>query len=318
MSGTLPTSSPDLVAARAARPARPGRGRRLVVTAVLVGSVVLGACGDDDADDPAATTSAPPTTATATDGSTTSTESTTTTSGVPDAQETVRVYFTRGEEIGATGRAVTGTGVARAALEALLGGPDDVESGVGMGTEIPEATEVLGVDIADGVATVDLSDDFEAGGGSLSMQLRVAQVVFTLTQFDTVDTVTIRIEGQEVDGIGGEGVAASDLDRSDLEDLSPAILVESPRPGETVDPTFSVSGTANTFEATYQWAILDADGETVEQDFGTATSGSGTRGTFSFDVDLGDRTGDHTVKVYESSAKDGSEINVVTIPITVA
>ena len=149
------------------------------------------------------------------------------------------------------------------------------------------------------------------------MSLRVAQVVFTLTQFDTVDSVNIRIDGEEVDGIGGEGVPASDLDRSDFEDQSPAILVESPNPGADVSSEFTVSGTSNTFEASYQWAVLDGDDNVLKQDFGTATSGTGTRGTFSFDVDLDDYTGEATVKVYESSAKDGSEINVVTIPVTV-
>ena len=52
---------------------------------------------------------------------------------------------------------------------------------IGMVNGIPDGTEVLGVDISDGVATVDLSEEFASGGGSLSMQLRVAQVVFTST-----------------------------------------------------------------------------------------------------------------------------------------
>jgi hypothetical protein len=84
-----------------------------------------------------------------------------------------------------------------------------------------------------------------------------------------------------------------------------------------VSSPLTISGTGNTFEATYQWAVLDADGATLVAGFDMATSGTGTRGTFGTDIDLGDATGDITLKLFESSAKDGSEINVVTIPLTV-
>ena len=242
-------------------------------------------------------------------GSTDSTE--------PATEQEVLVYFVRDEKLAASARTVTGEGVGAAALEAVLAGPNETESGIGFSNAVPAGTEVLGVDIAGGVATVDLNAAFQSGGGSLSMQLRVAQVVATLTQFDTVESVTIRIDGDEVDGIGGEGVPASDLDRTDIEDVTPAILLETPAPGATVSSPLTISGTGNTFEATYQWAVLDADGATLVAGFDMATSGTGTRGTFGTDIDLGDATGDITLKLFESSAKDGSEINVVTIPLTV-
>ena len=91
-----------------------------------------------------------------------------------------------------------------------------------MSTAIPEGTELHGVEINDDEATVDLSSQFQSGGGSLSMQLRVAQVVFTATQFEGVETVTILLDGDRVDGIGGEGVPSTDLHREDFEDFSPA------------------------------------------------------------------------------------------------
>lgn len=279
-------------------------------------ALVLAACGSDDSSEPDATstTGGGATTADTAPGGTDPTG--TTDPGDPTTEVDVRLYFARGEELGVAGRTVTGPGVAREALADLVAGTTAEEAELGLTSAVPDGTEVLGVDIADGLATVDLSDAFTSGGGSLSMSMRVAQVVFTLTQFDTVDRVTIRIGGEEVDGIGGEGVPASDLTRADFEDQSPAILLESPYPGQTVSSPIAISGTANTFEATYQWAVLDAEGEVLAQGFDTATSGSGTRGTFAAELPV-DHTGPAVLKVFESSAKDGSEINVVDIPVTI-
>ena len=100
--------------------------------------------------------------------------------------ETTRalVYLVGNNEIGAAARDVAaGEGVERAAVEQLLAGPTDDESQFVMGTAIPEETTLNGVEIEDGVATVDLSGEFDDGGGSAGMFMRLAQIVFTLTQF---------------------------------------------------------------------------------------------------------------------------------------
>ena len=70
--------------------------------------------------------------------------------------------------------------VGRAALEELLKGPTPEEAAAGFGTEIPDGTALLGLEIDDdGVATVDLSSEFASGGGSLTMFVRLAQAVHT-------------------------------------------------------------------------------------------------------------------------------------------
>ncbi|MCB0989035.1 MAG: GerMN domain-containing protein [Microthrixaceae bacterium] len=292
------------------------RARRVTAVGLLAATLVLGGCGSDDGDkaDSTAPGTASSTTAA---GSTTTAAGGSTSSSEPASQSDVTVYFVRDEKIAATTRSVTGVGIGAAALEAVIAGPNEVESGIGFSNAVPAGTEVLGVNIADGVATVDLSAGFESGGGSLSMQLRVAQVVATLTQFDTVSSVTIRIDGKEVDGIGGEGVPATDLDRLDIEDVTPAILLLSPTPGATITSPLRISGTSNTFEATYQYEVLDENGKVIASGFDTATSGTGTRGTFEAEIDLDGHIGDTTVVLFESSAKDGSRINEVEIPIDV-
>jgi hypothetical protein len=95
--------------------------------------------------------------------------------------------------------------VATAALAALLAGPTQSERASGLTTAIPGGTRLLGVTIANGVARVDLTSDFESAAGSRSLQLRLAQVVYTLTQFPTVKAVRFSIDGSPVSVVAGSG-----------------------------------------------------------------------------------------------------------------
>jgi germination protein M len=166
--------------------------------------------------------------------------------------------------------------VATEAVELLL----DPQAGV-PGTAIPDGTRLLGIDIADGVATVDLSSEFELGGGSHSMLMRLAQVVYTVTQFPTVQSVRFHLDGEPVDVFSGEGIVLDKpVTRKDYEDLLPAILVESPRWHERVTSPIEITGTANVFEANVTVRLVGEQGHELERTFVTATCGTGCRGTF--------------------------------------
>jgi hypothetical protein len=209
-------------------------------------------------------------------------------------------------------------GVGRMALESLLAGPSEVERAAGVFTAVPEGTELLGLDIDDGIATVDLSSQYEQGSGSYAEFLRLAQVVYTITQFETVQRVNFQIEGKPVEVFGGHGIL---LDRPrarrDYRDYLPPILVDSPAIGERVDNPVSVSGTANVFEATVSLRILDASGKEIARTFTTATCGTGCRGDYSVSVPYeADREQPGVIEVFESSAEDGRPIHVVRIPVT--
>jgi germination protein M len=236
----------------------------------------------------------------------------------PTAETTVRVYLVRGEYLGVgMGRKVPVTSSAKAAMTQLLAGPNASEKAMGLRTQIPRRTKLLGLSVSKGTATVDLSKRFESGGGSLSMTLRVAQVVNTLTQFKSVKNVAFKIDGKKVKSIGGEGVVVSPpVDRADFESALPAIMLESPLPKATIRNPVRITGTANTFEATFIVRITDAAGKIVAEKPVMATSGTGTRGTF--DKLIRYKTAKHgkgSITVFERSAKDGSEINKVKIPV---
>jgi hypothetical protein len=202
-------------------------------------------------------------------------------------------------------------------MDALLQGPTDADRAANLGTDIPAGTTLHGVTIDHTTATVDLSASFGSGGGSSSIQGRVAQVVYTLTQFPTVIGVVFEIDGQPATALGGEGLVLDrPQTRADWESFTPAILVESPLPYDTISSPAHITGTANTFEATFQIRLTDSAGTKLYDHFATATSGTGTRGTF--DETISFSTANHgpgTLTVYELSAKDGSEVNVVSFPV---
>ncbi len=264
-----------------------------------------------------------PTSAVTSPAATTAPASPTPGTGSPAPQQTTALYtyFMRGEAVGPILREVPATqGVARAALEQLLAGPTGADANSGLTSTVPAGTRLLSIAISNGVATVDLSSEFVSGGGSLSMRARLAQVVYTLTQFPTVDGVVFRIDGQETTVFGGEGVTLeSPATRADFEDLTPAILLDSPAQGATVSSPARLRGTANTFEATFRITILDGSGRILAEEFATATSGTGTRGTFDVSVPFTvTAAGTGVIRVYESSARDGSPVNVVDVPVTLA
>ncbi|MDP9021602.1 MAG: Gmad2 immunoglobulin-like domain-containing protein [Actinomycetota bacterium] len=93
------------------------------------------------------------------------------------------------------------------------------------------------------------------------------------------------------------------------------IFVVQPSPGERVTSPFTVTGCSSTFEANVVWELLDADGGTLA-DGSTMGGTMGQPGRFSFDVEF-DVTGEEiaTLRVYESSAEDGSEMHVNSLPI---
>lgn len=123
---------------------------------------------------------------------------------------TVRLYWVEaGENALGIERTLPYTqAVATAALDALLAGPTAQEQTTwpAISTAIPAGTKLNGVTVADGIAKVDLSSEFESGGGTFSVTARLAQVVYTLDQFPTVDAVEFYIDGVKVEMFSGEGL----------------------------------------------------------------------------------------------------------------
>ena len=265
-------------------------GTLAVIVATLLGFVVA-SCGVGHGAESAGPvpTAAPGGDVTGTDAggtvSTLSTEGSSTSEGT-ESLITYQVWFTRGESLFMVKRTQEATPrIGTAAMESLIAGPNTQEQAAAVGSQIPAGTQLLGLNVDNGVATVDLTSEFESGGGSASMNMRIAQVVYTLTQFPTVKGVLFQLDGQRVDVLGGEGVIVDQpVTRKDYRSLLPGILVTSPQIGEKVGNPVTVSGTANVFEANVTVEIVDASGKVLGRTFTTATCGTGCRGTFSVEV----------------------------------
>ncbi len=230
-------------------------------------------------------------------------------------------YFLLGEHLVPVQRTVPKTvAVARAAVQQLLAGPTAAEStgAAGLVSCIPAGSRLLDISITGGIATVDLTGQFESGGGSASMFARLAQVVYTLTQFPSVGGVLFRLDGQPVETFSSEGIVlGGPSTRADYRDWVAPIFVDSPAWGAAVSSPLRVAGLANVFEAQFSVEISTASGTVIAGRSVTASCGTGCWGTYDVTLPYAvsqPQTG--WVTVFDLSPRDGSRENVTSYPVT--
>lgn len=85
-----------------------------------------------------------------------------------------------------------------ALIESLLSGVTEPEDRSELSSSIPSGTELIGFDVLDRIATVDLSSDFASVGGQQEI-LAVAQIVLTVTQSGDVSGVIFELDGVRTD-----------------------------------------------------------------------------------------------------------------------
>ncbi|MEU8263294.1 Gmad2 immunoglobulin-like domain-containing protein [Micromonospora sp. NPDC048999] len=221
----------------------------------------------------------------------------------PAGTVTVQLWFTRDGRLVPARRTLPATlTTSRLALTELAAGPSLAETATGMTTLVPPGGQVTR--IAGGVATLAPPAGLDSGGAT-NARLRQAQIVWTLTQFPTVRRVAF--------------ADATPTGRDDYADLLPPIVVTAPAVGDRITSPVTVTGTAEVFEATVSIRVLDAAGREIGTAFTLAACGSGCRGDYRVNVGYRRATaGPGTIEVYEVSARDGSRVNVVAIPVVMA
>jgi hypothetical protein len=260
---------------------------------VLLLALVSG-CTGEPGDEPSPATTSP-----AVEPTTEPTEPTT--EPTPETT-TVRVYSmvdTRnGLRLARESREVTGADPWVLAVEEMIAGPDDPD----YSTAWNPATEVVGVTQADGVLTVDLSEDARTANiGSEGAALMIQQLVWTVTDAAEADDAAVLLT------IAGELWGAVSWDtpvtRADPMSVRMLVQIDEPREGAMTGTSVTVSGEAAVFEAVLPWSVLGGAGAEVTS--GTTMTAEGqTFAPFSFTVDL--EPGTYTVVITEDDPSDGA------------
>jgi spore germination protein GerM len=209
--------------------------------------------------------------------------------------------------------------VGRASLEQLFVGPTagERESVPAISSTIPAGVTILGLTIREGIATVDLSSQFEGDDDSPVIAQRMAQVVFTLTSIPFVNEVIFRQDGKPIPAQTGAGqLVTRPVMKADYLEFAAALTVEKPVYGGTGGSPLHVTGFGAVFEAAFSYAIVDADGLIIAEGHAMTTLGTGWGGfdlTIPYEVDS-KQIG--ALIVWANSAKDGTQIDVREYPVT--
>lgn len=143
--------------------------------------------------------------------------------GTADASITQRVAFARrGRLVLLQRRIPSDLPVPEAMVRTLLQGPTTREADRGIETLIPSTTRLLDLNVVEGIARVDLSGEFQQAASSETLALRVAQIVWTLTEVPSVIGAMFLIDGEPVTPVNGRGESVDRaVTRADYVDLSP-------------------------------------------------------------------------------------------------
>ncbi|MDD3237644.1 MAG: GerMN domain-containing protein [Candidatus Gastranaerophilales bacterium] len=105
------------------------------------------------------------------------------------------------------------------AIKELLKGPAFSEKNHGIYSEIPRGTKLLSVDLQGANIIINLSSDFQYGGGTDSVYSRMHQLIKTAKSNTSGQNIYLYLNGKQVDVLGGEGIMVSQpLNENSLDD----------------------------------------------------------------------------------------------------
>lgn len=92
------------------------------------------------------------------------------------------------------------------AINELLKGPSKYETSHGVYSEIPQDVKLMWVKDENGKIIVNLTRNFEYGGGTKSIQNRIKQIKLTVDSFNLKKPVYLYLDGKQAEYMGGEGI----------------------------------------------------------------------------------------------------------------
>ncbi len=91
------------------------------------------------------------------------------------------------------------------AIKELIKAPTSWEKSKGFNSEIPQGTKILSIRESKDSIMIDLTSNFETGGGAESTYMRVKQIIKTANA-NTSTPVYLYLNGKQANVIGGEGI----------------------------------------------------------------------------------------------------------------
>ena len=182
-------------------------------------------------------------------------------------------------------------------------------------------TEVLGITIENGLATVNFNEQVLAANvGSAGEALGIQSIVNTLTELPNIEKVAFQVdgktEGRTMDWWGHVGLYEQPFSRDLAKVYEPAIWVTHPTPNQVANVPLLIKGSARVFEGAVSARLLDEKGNILAKSNATAAAGAPERGNFEMSIKFTPPAEGHGVlEVYWASPKDGSMLDVVSIPM---
>lgn len=90
-------------------------------------------------------------------------------------------------------------------IKSLLQGPSANEKAKGIYSEIPQGTKLISIEETPDKIIINLSTEFEQGGGTDGLYKRLYQLIKTANKNTTLD-VYLYINGKQSEVVGGEGI----------------------------------------------------------------------------------------------------------------
>lgn len=186
----------------------------------------------------------------------------------------------------------------------------------GLENAIPSDVSIISTRLEADHWVADMSEAFRGGAGGLLADFTMLnQLVYTITEGATVDSVLFTVGGEPVEAFGSEGIDLTEpVGRDDF--LDQLHVINLTEPIVQTGDGWRVAGVANVFEATLVVNVLDAAGNVTYEEFVTASCGTGCWGDF--ELTLASDTiiaGESSVRLFQYSAQDGSIVDAVTVAI---
>jgi len=224
------------------------------------------------------------------------------------------IYFVRDGKLGVARRELPAdVNIVTNALESLLAGPSAAETDAGLSTAIPNLTRVRSIGLMGDVLVVNLSGSFSALGPQFSSELRVAQIVYTVSVFPV--RVLFQIDGQAARAIGGFILPDRPVTRDDFASWAPPVLVETIGPNERLTPTTPISGSTAAAGTGVGIRVTDAAGNVVYEGSTLSAKGRGVRHAFETAAPFTAAPGPGTLTVSELNPAPSTQPLVLTIPV---